>query len=99
MSESIISVFRSDAISDRRPKFHEFHVPREPGMTVLSALIWIQDHLDGTLAFRLSCRGAVCGSCAMGINGEIDLACRKHVSDLPVKIVLEPLPNLPILKV
>ena len=67
-------------------------------MTVLAALLWIQDNLDGTIAFRYSCRGAVCGSCAMVINGTIDLACRVHLSDLPPEITLEPLPNMPILK-
>lgn len=67
-------------------------------MTVLAALLWIQDNLDGTLAFRYSCRGAVCGSCAMAINGSIDLACRVNLSELPSDITLEPLPNMPILK-
>ena len=72
-------------------------VPR--GMTVLEALLRLQAEQDGTLAFRYACRGAVCGSCAMAINGHIDLACRTQVHSLNTDtITLEPLPNLRILK-
>ncbi|MHC4581610.1 MAG: succinate dehydrogenase/fumarate reductase iron-sulfur subunit, partial [Planctomycetota bacterium] len=42
--------------------------------------------------------GAVCGSCAMVINGNIGLACRTHLRDLPAEVFVEPLPNLPIQK-
>jgi len=70
-----------------------------PGMTVLEALLRIQAEQDGTLAFRYACRGAVCGSCALVINGHIDLACRSQVQGLGSDIiVVEPLPNLPVLK-
>ena len=75
-------------------------------MTVLEALLQIQDEQDGTLAFRYSCRGAVCGSCAMLINGKFDLACRVQLQNAPSSsgqvgtetLVLEPLPNLDIIK-
>ena len=58
----------------------EFSAP--PGMTVLSGLFHIQDHLDDSLAFRYSCRGAVCGSCAMLINKVPRLACRTQLDSL-----------------
>jgi succinate dehydrogenase / fumarate reductase iron-sulfur subunit len=48
-------------------------------MTVLEALLRIQAEQDGSLAFRYACRGAVCGSCAMMINGREALACRTQV--------------------
>lgn len=97
---------------------YEFEVTK--GMTVLDALFQIQDHMDPSLAFRYSCRGAVCGSCAMLIDKVPRLACRTQVSEVkelkmnlvpfdvltetssgwnPVdEILIEPLPNLPILK-
>ena len=56
-----------------------FQVEIRRGMNLLEALLRIQDEQDGTLAFRYSCRGAVCGSCAMKVNGKIVLACRTHV--------------------
>jgi succinate dehydrogenase/fumarate reductase iron-sulfur protein len=98
VTESVIHILRSDASQDVEPGFTGFTVPHDRDMTVLAALLWIQDHLDGTLAFRYACRGAVCGSCAMAINGELGLACRTHLRDLTKEIFLEPLPNLPILK-
>jgi succinate dehydrogenase / fumarate reductase iron-sulfur subunit len=59
----------------------------------------IRDELDGTLAFRSSCRAATCGSCAMVINGKPGLACRTQVGTfLSRTIILEPLPNLEIIK-
>jgi succinate dehydrogenase / fumarate reductase iron-sulfur subunit len=98
MPETTIHILRSSSENGSQPLFVTFRVPCEENMTVLAALLWIQDNLDGTVAFRYSCRGAVCGSCAMVINGSIDLACRTHLSDLPPEITLEPLPNMPILK-
>lgn len=95
---SAIHILRSDPEESTEPCFVVFEVPHDHDMTVLSALLWIQDHLDGTVAFRYSCRGAVCGSCAMVINGAIGLACRTHLRDLPVEVFLEPLPNMPIQK-
>jgi succinate dehydrogenase / fumarate reductase, iron-sulfur subunit len=48
---------------------------------------------------RCSCRSAVCGSCAMVMNGTIGLACRTQVATLgPGTIILEPLPNFEVLK-
>ncbi|MBL7187841.1 MAG: succinate dehydrogenase iron-sulfur subunit [Phycisphaerae bacterium] len=98
VTESSIHVLRSDEKDSADPAFVSFAVPHEKDMTVLAALLWIQDNLDGTLALRYSCRGAVCGSCAMVINGDIALACRIHLRNLPAEVIVEPLPNLPIQK-
>ena len=98
MTESLIHVLRSDEKDGTEPAFVSFAVPHDKDMTVLAALLWIQDNLDGTLALRYSCRGAVCGSCAMVINGDIALACRTHLRNLPAEVFVEPLPNLPIQK-
>jgi succinate dehydrogenase/fumarate reductase iron-sulfur protein len=98
VTESLIHVLRSDEKDIAEPAFVSFAVPHENDMTLLAALLWIQDNLDGTLAVRYSCRGAVCGSCAMVINGDIGLACRTHLLDLPAEVFVEPLPNLPIQK-
>ena len=59
-----------------------FKVPQKPGQTVLDALFYVQDQLDDSLSFRHSCRGAVCGNCAMLINKVPRLACRTQVSKL-----------------
>jgi len=76
-----------------------FQVGIRKGMNLLEALLRIQDEQDGTLAFRYSCRGAVCGSCAMRVNGKDVLACRTHVEDLLDKyILIEPLPLYPVIR-
>ncbi len=98
VTESLIHVLRSDAESPAKPRFVSFTVPHDNDMTVLAALLWIQDNLDSTVAFRYACRGAVCGSCAMAINGTMGLACRTHLRNLPMDVCVEPLPNLPICK-
>jgi len=76
-----------------------FHVEIRKGMNLLEALIKIQDEQDGTLAFRYSCRGAVCGSCAMSVDGTVVLTCRTHVEDLLGKtILIEALPYFPVIR-
>lgn len=93
-------ILRYDAMErSREPFLASYRIKVIPGLTVLAVLIRIRDEIDGTLAFRSSCRAAVCGSCAMVINGKIDLACRTQVAPFDTDtIILEPLPNLEIIK-
>jgi len=82
-----------------RPLFATYRISVIPGLTVLAVLNRIRDEIDGTLAFRSSCRSAVCGSCAMVMNGKIDLACRTQVAAFDTDtIILEPLPNLDVIR-
>jgi succinate dehydrogenase / fumarate reductase iron-sulfur subunit len=60
-------------------RYDLFDIEPEPGMTVLSALFHIHDNLDASLSFRYSCRGAVCGTCAMLINKVPRLACKTQI--------------------
>jgi succinate dehydrogenase / fumarate reductase iron-sulfur subunit len=92
-------VQRSEPEQGVEPHLQEYELEVPEGTTVLEALLQIQAEQDGTLAFRYACRGAVCGSCAMLMNGEVGLACRTQVHGLEAKtITVEPLPNLPVLK-
>ncbi|MBI5043008.1 MAG: succinate dehydrogenase iron-sulfur subunit [Nitrospirae bacterium] len=62
-------------------------------------LFYIQKNLDSSLAFRFSCRGAVCGSCAMHINGKYRLACETQILELNAEtIIIQPLGHLPVLR-
>ncbi|SFM55452.1 succinate dehydrogenase/fumarate reductase iron-sulfur subunit [Methanolobus profundi] len=70
--------------------YETFEVEERPGMTVLEALFQIQEKQDGSLCFRYSCRGAVCGSCAMLINRKPGLACRTQLSDARTEVVHDP---------
>lgn len=61
------------------PYIQAYTINAEEGMTVLEALIKIAEEQDPTLSFRKSCRSAICGSCAMDINGFSRLACNTQV--------------------
>ena len=93
-------ILRYDAKApDKKPRFSTYRIAVIPGLTVLAVLLRIRDELDGTLSYRCSCRYAVCGSCAMVINGKIDLACRTQVSAFNTDtIILEPLPNFEVIR-
>ncbi len=89
-----LDICRFDPMSDNVPRFQRFVANTEGNQTILDALLlaWQQ---DPSLAFRRSCRSAICGSCAIRINGHPALACQTLVSNAvkngdPVK--LEPLP-------
>src|SRR3972149_5088861 len=71
-------------------RFDIFDVKLKAHMSVLEALFQIQDEQDSSLSFRYSCRGAVCGSCAMLINKKQRLACRTQVSESAGERVLSP---------
>jgi succinate dehydrogenase / fumarate reductase iron-sulfur subunit len=76
-----IKVLRTD-LDSNVSQYDTFEIDIHPGMTVLEALFYIKDNLDDSLAFRYSCRGAVCGTCAMLINKVPQLACRTQVEKL-----------------
>jgi len=98
--EKIIE-FRIHRFDPKRNKRYlsTYKVPALTGMTVLDALNYIKDSLDGTLTFRQQCRMGQCGSCGVTVNGKPVLACYTQVLQLGVDILeIEPLPNLPVIK-
>ena len=64
-----------------RESFDTYVVELDQAATVLDGLIKIREEVDNTLTLRCSCRSAICGSCAMRINGQAMLACNTKVSD------------------
>jgi len=61
-----------------------YSFPYQPGKTVLWGLITIKETIDPTLAFTASCRSAICGACAVRVNGQALLAC-----ETPLDAMLE----------
>ena len=92
-----LRVQRYDPSNDAEPHYDTFDIPTKPGMTVLDALFHVLEKMDGTLAFRYSCRSAVCGSCATFINGRQRLACNAQIATLGERITIGPLPHLPVI--
>jgi succinate dehydrogenase / fumarate reductase iron-sulfur subunit len=95
-----LKVFRydPDVESKQEPRYDDFYVPFERGMTVLDALIYARDQFDSSLTFRHSCRMAVCGSDGFFINGRQRLGCKTQISELQEPIQVEPLPHQPVIK-
>jgi len=81
-------------------RWDSFEVPLADRTTVLDALFYVLRRHDRSLAFRCACRAAMCGSCAMVVNGSECLACRTPLADVAGSGVIrvEPLRNLPVLK-
>lgn len=97
--EYLFKIFRYDPLEDEHPYFQDFSFETKEKKSLLEALMEIRNEQDSTLAFRYSCREAICGSCAMVFNGNFDLACRIELQALESSpIVIEPLPNLEIQK-
>lgn len=98
--EITLRISRFDPDRDLVPCLQEFPVSIEETQTVLDALLlaWQQ---DPSLSFRRSCRSAICGSCALSINGQPALACQtliRKASSEGEPILLEPLPHFRQLK-
>jgi len=92
-------IFRFDPLQDEHPCFKDFLYETMEKKSLIEALMDIRNEQDCTLAFRYSCREAICGSCGMVVNGKFDLACRRDLGSLHSSlIVIEPLPNLEIQK-
>ena len=94
-----LSVTRFDPERGDEPRLQSYEVPYQDDMVVLDALNWIKTHVDGSLNYRWSCRMGICGSCGMNVNGRQKLGCSAFLRDyLPGPIVVEPLPNFPVLR-
>ena len=93
-----LTVLRYDPRKGGDPYYQTFTVTATKDTTVLDALFQILETQDYSLAFRYSCRSAVCGSCAMFINGRHRLACSTLISQVGRDIIVHPLPHLPIIK-
>jgi succinate dehydrogenase/fumarate reductase iron-sulfur protein len=96
-----LRVRRYDPTADGEAVYQQYVIDAPASATILDSLLIIRERVDGTLAFRSSCRSAICGSCAMRVNGTSRLACKTKVVDVAPRgqeITLEPLANLPVIK-
>ncbi len=92
-----IEVLRYRPEQESEPIWQRYTVPYTDDMSVLQALQFIKDDLDGTLSFRWSCRMAICGSCGMMVNGKPKLSCQTFLRDvLPGPVRVEALAHFPI---
>ena len=94
-----ILISRYDPERDDQPRTERYTVPYAHDSSVLDALLYIKDHLDGSLSFRWSCRMAICGSCGKMINGVPSLSCKTFLRDYaPGPLHIEALHHFPVIK-
>ncbi|MBV8080950.1 MAG: succinate dehydrogenase/fumarate reductase iron-sulfur subunit, partial [Actinobacteria bacterium] len=94
-----LKVWRSGAGVDRA--LREYEVDAPDSATLLDVLELIKDRVDGTLAYRRSCRMMICGSCGMRLDGAAVLACKVRMHDIAASghvPVVSPMGNLPVVK-
>lgn len=97
----LISIYRYDYKKSADYIMQEYNINPEEcdGVMLLDALNYIKANIDETLNYRRSCREGVCGSDAMNINGKNGLACVTSLSSFKnKKIVLRPLPGMPVIR-
>ena len=80
----------------------EYSIPYEKN-TLLGCLTKIREEQDASLCFTSACRHAICGSCAVQVNGNAFLACETQLDTLletfgTDELFLEPLNNLPVVR-
>jgi len=83
---------------DKRPRWQDFRLEVDDESTILDILNEIHWKIDGTLAYRRSCRSSICGSCAMNVNGCNVLACETPLHRFGNKLKIKPLPGFAVLK-
>ncbi len=95
-----LKIWRYDSSTgDRALKEYEFDAPDEA--TLLDCLDVVKDKVDGSLAYRKSCRMMICGSCGMRMDGAAVLACKTRMYDIAESghvPVISAMGNLPIVK-
>ncbi|CDG19281.1 succinate dehydrogenase/fumarate reductase iron-sulfur subunit [Xenorhabdus doucetiae] len=102
MKSMNMEVMRYNPEIDSEPYFATYEVPYDEQTSLLDALGYIKDNLAPDLAYRWSCRMAICGSCGMMVNRVPKLACKVFLRDYAQGIAqdqgmkVEALGNFPI---
>ena len=100
--EVTVSVLRHNPDEKINPSYwQDYKLDMDDSASVLDSLIRIREEIDGSLAFRCSCRSAICGSCAMRINGHAKLACNTKIAAVTKdggRVKVEPLGVMSVVK-
>jgi succinate dehydrogenase iron-sulfur subunit len=98
--ELALKIWRYDSETGER-ELERYEVEAPDWATLLDVLDLIKDRVDGTLAYRKSCRMMICGSCGMRMDGAAVLACKTRMWELAQAghvPVISAMGNLPIVK-
>jgi succinate dehydrogenase / fumarate reductase, iron-sulfur subunit len=98
--EVTLKIWRVDGETGER-KLVTYEVEAPEWACLLDVLDIVKDRVDGTLAYRKSCRMMICGSCGMRMDGRAILACKERMKPIVEAghvPVISAMGNLPILK-
>jgi succinate dehydrogenase / fumarate reductase, iron-sulfur subunit len=95
-----LKIWRYNAETGEK-ELRDYEVEAPDWACLLDVLDLIKDKVDGSLAYRKSCRMMICGSCGMRMDGRAVLACKermKPIVDRGHVPVISAMGNLPIVK-
>src|SRR5436305_13021882 len=95
-----LKIWRFDPDSGER-QLKEYEVDAPEWACLLDVLDIVKDQIDGTLAYRKSCRMMICGSCGMRMDGAAVLACKTRMYEIAEAghvPTISAMGNLPIVK-
>jgi succinate dehydrogenase/fumarate reductase-like Fe-S protein len=92
-----VKVFRFDPSQEKEPHYQTYQVPFERGMSAMSALDYIYQNIDSSVAYydHAGCDLGICGRCTGIINGKPGLFCQ---TVLEGDATFEPMPKSRVLK-
>jgi fumarate reductase iron-sulfur subunit len=92
-----IKVFHFDPTVHNKPYYKTYDVPFTEGMSAMTALDYIYQNLDSTLAYydHAGCDLGICARCTAKINGKVGLLCQTLLS---ADSILEPVSEKNVLK-
>lgn len=96
-----VSIYRYNPETDQEPYMKDYQLDTEGKDLMVLDVLELLKAEDSSIAFRRSCREGVCGSDGMNINGKNGLACIMPISEATGgsnKLVLRPLPGLPVIR-
>jgi succinate dehydrogenase / fumarate reductase iron-sulfur subunit len=106
MSDKRVLLKIKRQLSPTQPsQWEEFSLPWRPSMNVIICLRDVAENpvtRDGKkttpVTYDSNCLEEVCGSCAMVINGKVQMACSALVDNLEQPIRIEPMTKFPIVR-
>jgi fumarate reductase iron-sulfur subunit len=92
-----VKVFRFDPSTDKEPYYRTYQVPLEEGMSAMSALDYIYQNLDSTVAYydHAGCDLGICARCTGVINGKPGLFCQTVIKE---DVTLDPTSKIKVIK-
>jgi succinate dehydrogenase/fumarate reductase-like Fe-S protein len=92
-----LTLRRYDPQNREGPYDQAYDVPYTKGMSLLNALDFIYEHIDGSLAYfdHAACQHGICGQCTLLVNGKPSLMCQTLVEE---DMTVAPMPNRKVVK-